>query len=158
MSDRNFLFIFNHQDNVTTIFRISLIRRFLLLLCNKLAKNSFRKASLKIKNDIQEWVTKWNSTGYWLVRKSGSKFLVVYFCDPYFRNSHLRPLIPVMSKPPAFQRRKKTASLTECGFSVLSRMANFCRSLLRDQNLWTRPKPTWAPLALRSRAFAFSWA
>ena len=49
MSDRNFLFIFNHQDNVTTIFRISLIRRFLLLLCNKLAKNSFRKASLKIK-------------------------------------------------------------------------------------------------------------
>jgi len=54
MSDRNFLFIFNHQDNVTTIFRISLIRRFLLLLCNKLAKNSFRKASLKIKNDIQE--------------------------------------------------------------------------------------------------------
>ena len=30
---------------------------------------------------------------------------------------------------------KKTASLTECGFSVLSRMANFCRSLLRDQNL-----------------------
>ena len=56
------------------------------------------------------------------------------------------------------EAQKKTASLTECGFSVLSRMANFCRSLLRDQNLWTRPKPTWAPLALRSIAFSFSWA